>query len=130
MAGRQSGFNAATSFATMVVLVLGVVFTLGIVFAFSEKPEWPAFGICCFFAVMTYWLFSPRGSGNAGMDEMSAISAANRKVITRTHHYKLKKVRKREDKAGSQQPPTAESIREMKESSVVFVAPARKPRTS
>ncbi len=130
MAGRQSGneFNAATSFATVIVLTLGYVFSLGVIFAFADKAEWNAFIVSSIYAMLAYWLLVPSRRTVAGSDEMSAISSAHRKIVTKKHHYKLKRIRKSSGRLGSNKPPTAEEIRELKESSVVFVAPPNKPR--
>lgn len=130
MAGRQSGFNAATSFATIIVLTLGYVFSLAVTFAFSQRPEWNAFIVSTAFVMLALWLLVPKRGDDGGLDDLGVSAAANRKVVTKTHHYKLKKIRKRSGRMGSNRPPSAEEIREIKESSVMFVPPPAKSRLS
>ncbi len=126
MSGRQhnkNGFDVAASFATMMVLTMGFVFSLALIFAFSKQAEFSAAWLTFFYVALTCWLFIPRERSAAAGDDLKLISSANKTVITKKHHYKLKKIRSRNGRMGQNQPPTAEKIREIKQTGVVFVPP-------
>lgn len=102
----------ASTFATTVVIALGFLLCLGIIIT-NQGDYRHLIGLVGTFFCLGLLLNSLRKKDDDAVSDLE-FQQRQQQMHTETHQYKLKRSRVRKGRYGTNKPPTAEQVRELK----------------
>jgi hypothetical protein len=114
---RQRSRDAASLLATVVIVTTGFGFTMGVVAIFSKNSEILIPLLAGSYVLLILSLIGMRHAPESHMSDLELIERVHKKKVIKTeHHYRFGKIVTKEQQENTPLPPTAEKIREIKES--------------